>query len=84
MNRLPKIFLALSFTLGAAACGGGNSGFLIPADTGLNPYVAPETDELLGGEETGSEEEDYEDYEDEEEEGAETAPTTPAAPAVTE
>ncbi|MBL4632561.1 MAG: hypothetical protein JKY56_01740 [Kofleriaceae bacterium] len=75
MYRLPKIFLVLSFAASAAACGGGNSGFLMPTDTALNPFVAPETDELIAEDES---EEEYEEYEDEEEE--ETPTPTPTVP----
>lgn len=50
------------------ACGGGKSAFLVPVDTKLRPWVAPETDELVSSETMSGEEEfeEYEDYEDEE------------------
>ncbi len=80
MYRLPKIFLVLSFAASAAACGGGNSGFLMPVDTALNPFVAPETDEIIAEEESG--EEEYEEYADEEEETPASAPVAPATDVV--
>ena len=81
MQKFAKILASLSLVLSATACGGGYSGFLIPVDTELRPFVAPETDELVEEEEDEEEEEgDYEDYEDEEEESAGTAaPQPPAA-----
>lgn len=65
MSRISNIVLILSFVIGASACGGGWSGYYIPVDTELKPFVAPEADELV---DDASEEDegDYEDYEDEE------------------
>ncbi len=81
MNRLPKLLLSLFFTAGLLACGGGKSGFLIPTDTALNPFVAPEAGELIADEGADDEEEEeYEDYEDEEGE-AQSPPASAPTPA---
>ena len=68
------------------ACGGGNSGYVIPQETSLKPWVEPDLSEFDDTETVGAEElEDYEDYEDEEEDadGAAEEPgaasETPAA-----
>jgi hypothetical protein len=76
MNRFTNVLVALTLAAGLAACGGGYSGFLIPIESELNPWVAPEADELADEDE---EEEEYEEYVDEEEEDA--APAKPAKPA---
>ena len=77
MHRFTHVLAPLAFALSLAACGGGNSGYIIPIETELKPWVAPEAEELVAEEDEG-EEEEFEDYEDEEEE-AEAAPA--AAPA---
>jgi hypothetical protein len=76
MNRFTNVLVALSLAIGLAACGGGYSGFVIPIETELKPWVAPEADELVADEDEG-EDEEYEEYEDYEDDGE----TTPAAPA---
>lgn len=87
MNRFAKAFVALCFSAGLTACGGGYSGYIIPVESELNPWVAQESDEILpqDGSAADADEGDYEDYEDDEgDEGAVTpaaAPTTPANPA---
>lgn len=78
MNRFTNVLVALTFAAGLTACGGGYSGFIIPIESELKPWVAPEADELV--DEDDEEEEEYEEYVDEEEEDA--APVKPApAPA---
>jgi hypothetical protein len=80
MHRLSNILLALTLAGGLAACGGGYSGFKIPIESELKPWVSPEADELLG--EDDDDDEDYEDYVDEEDGDAPAAkPAAPAAPA---
>ncbi len=79
MNRFANVFVAVSLAVGLAACGGGYSGFIIPVESELNPWVAPEADEFVTEDTAGDSDEDYEDYEDEEE--GEEAPAAPAAPA---
>ena len=79
MNRYSHGLLALCFFAGLTACGGGYSGFVIPVESELKPWVAPEADEILPAEE-GSDDEDYEDYEDEEEDEA-VAPAATGASA---
>ena len=83
MNRFTNVLVALSLAIGLAACGGGYSGFLIPIETDLKPWVAPEADELVADddEEDEEDEEDYEDYEDEEEATPAAAPAAAPAPA---
>lgn len=76
MHQFMNILVALTLAGGLAACGGGYSGYTIPIETELKPWVAPEADELLNEEEE-EDQADYEDYEDEEEDEV-TAP----APAV--
>ncbi len=85
MNRLANGLLALCFVAGLTACGGGLSGFVIPVESELKPWVAPETDELVVPDQAADDDdEDYEDYEDEEGDEAAAAPapvpTTPATP----
>lgn len=79
MHRFTNLFVALFMAAGLAACGGGYSGFIIPVESDLKPWVEPEADEFLGEDEDEGDdgEEDYEDYEDEE--GDE--PAAPAKPA---
>lgn len=77
MNQFTNILIALSFAVGLAACGGGNSGYIIPVESELKPWVAPETDDIIEVEDA-DDDEDYEDYEDEED--APAAPAPPAAP----
>jgi hypothetical protein len=82
MNRFTNVLVALTFAAGLAACGGGYSGFLIPIESELKPWVAPEADEILGEDDDDDDDEEYEEYVDEEEE--EAAPAKPApAPAPT-
>ena len=78
MKRFTNVLVALTFAAGLTACGGGYSGFLIPIESELKPWVAPEADELVDDDDC-EEEEEYEEYVDEEEE--EAAPAKPAAPA---
>ena len=66
MHRFTNVLIALTLATGLAACGGGYSGFIIPIESELKPWVAPEADELVADEEE-EDYEDYEDYEDEEE-----------------
>ncbi len=83
MNRLANIFVALCLAAGLTACGGGYSGFIIPVESELNPFVAPEADELVSNDTAeAGDDEDYEDYEDEEG-GDEPAPTEAPTPAST-
>ncbi len=77
MNRFTNVFIALSLAAGLAACGGGYSGFLIPIESDLKPWVAPEADELVASDDD-DDDEDYEEYEDEEDEDG-AAPAKPAA-----
>ena len=83
MNRLANVFVALCLAAGLTACGGGYSGFIIPIESELNPWVAPEADEFATDTAEAGGDDDYEDYEDEEggEEPA-PAPSVPAQPAV--
>lgn len=86
MHRFTNVLVALSLAFGLAACGGGYSGFLIPIETKLKPWVAPEADELVADsdDEEAVDEvdfEDYEDYEDGEENAPAPAPAPAAAPA---
>jgi hypothetical protein len=81
MHRFTNIFVALFLAAGLAACGGGYSGFIIPVESDLKPWVAPEADELVeDGDEDEDDGEDYEDYEDEEGDEPAAAPAKPAAP----
>jgi hypothetical protein len=67
MNRLANVFVALCLATGLTACGGGYSGFIIPVESELRPWSAPEADELISdGTPEAGDDEDYEDYEDEE------------------
>ncbi len=84
MNRFANAIVALCFAAGLTACGGGYSGFILPVESELNPWVAPATDEILPGEdatETSGDDGDYEDYEDEEDGGATAPAVAPPAPA---
>ena len=82
MHRFTNVLVALSLAIGLAACGGGYSGFLIPIETELKPWVAPEADELVADDDEDEEDgEEYEDYEDEEED--EATPAAAPAPAAT-
>lgn len=87
MNRFAKVLVALCFATGLTACGGGGySGFILPQESELKPWVAPEAEDLLpadGSEDAGDEGdyEDYEDYEDEEDEDAAAPAAAPSAPA---
>jgi len=81
MNRFANVVIAVCFAAGLAACGGGYSGFIIPVESELNPWVAPEADEILpasADDDAGEDEGDYEDYEDEED--ADTTPAPATAP----
>ncbi len=80
MNRFTKLLVALSMSAGLAACGGGYSGFIIPVESDLKPWVAPEAEDLVA--EDDEDEEDFEDYEDEE--GDEDAAPAAPAPAATQ
>lgn len=88
MNRFANALFALCFAAGLTACGGGYSGFIIPVESELNPWVAPEADDLVSnGADEAAVEDDYEDYEDEEGDdddddgaAAPAATPTPAAP----
>lgn len=83
MHRFTNVLVALSLAAGLAACGGGYSGFIIPVETDLKPWVAPEADELVADDEEEEEDgEDYEDYEDEEDATPAAAAPAPAPPAV--
>ncbi len=77
MHRFTNLIVALFLAAGLSACGGGYSGFIIPIESDLKPWVEPEAEELLGTDDDEDEDdgEDYEDYEDYED-------ATPAAAAV--
>ncbi len=79
MNRFASVIAAVSLAASLAACGGGYSGFILPVESELNPWVAPEADEFIAEDVPAESDEDYEDYEDEEEGDEEPAPA--AAPA---
>ena len=81
MHRFMNLLAALSLVAGLSACGGGYSGFVIPQETKLKPWVVPSADELIPEEEEedSGDDADSEDYEDEED--AEAAPAAPAVPA---
>ncbi|MCP4445990.1 MAG: hypothetical protein GY811_11685 [Myxococcales bacterium] len=85
MRRFAKVFVALCLTAGLTACGGGYSGFILPVESDLNPWVAPEADELISDGGPAQEDDgDYEDYEDEEGDAeapaaTETSPTAAKA-----
>lgn len=82
MHRFTNILVALTLAAGLTACGGGYSGFIIPVESDLKPWVAPEADEFMEEDEDEDDGEDYEDYEDEEDAApAAAAPAKPAAPA---
>ena len=79
MNRCVRAIALLSMTLAIGACGAPTwSGFYLPVDSDLKPFVAPGADELVveDAADSGDEGGDYEDYEDYEEE-AEEAPAAP-------
>ena len=83
MHRFTNVLVALTLAAGLAACGGGYSGFIIPVESELKPWVAPEADELASDDTEEGDEEDYEDYEDyeDEDDDAEPVAAKPAAPA---
>lgn len=87
MHRFTNVLVALSLAVGLAACGGGYSGFVIPIETELKPWVAPEADELVADDDEEDEDEgdNYEDYADEEDAtpAAKPAVAPTPAPAVT-
>lgn len=90
MHRLYNVIGALALAALLVACGGGGySGFVIPQETELKPWVAQSEDEIL--ERAGIDNIDdgagggdfveYEDYEDESDEEEADAPAPLPAPA---
>lgn len=81
MRRFTNILVALTLATGLAACGGGYSGFVIPVESGLKPWVAPEAEELASDDaDDEGDDEDYQDYEDEDDTSAAAKPAAkPAA-----